>query len=183
MSLHNHQNSIEKEDKSMKRFVYWGFMAFLLLFTPMRALGVPADTLPITQIQPDGTEIKVRMFGDEKGVIYTDLGGNVVLTDQDSTWKYVLKSGDAYELGGIVQPGEAPAPTGGAAYVLMSDLNEDIGQEKLTALKKTLIIASGGTDKAPEQQRSNTVLIIACVAAALVIVAAVLFFVKRKRAA
>ena len=167
----------------MKRFVCWGIAALILLLTPMGALAVPANPFPVTQVQPDGTEIQVRMYGDEKGAIYTDLGGNVVLADQDSTWKYVLKSGDAFELGGVVQPGDAPAPEGDAVYVLMSDLNEDVGQEKLTALKKTLIIAAGGTDKATEKQENNTLLIVACVAAALVIAAAVLFFVKRKHTA
>ena len=71
----------------------------LLLGIVCCALGgvwaVPAKPIVKTLIQPDGSELKVRLVGDENGHYYITLEGNVVEQDQDG-W-YVVGNGQQRE--------------------------------------------------------------------------------------
>ena len=71
----------------------------LLLGIVCCALGgvwaVPAKPIVKTLIQPDGSELKVRLVGDENGHYYITLEGNVVEQDKDG-W-YVVGNGQQRE--------------------------------------------------------------------------------------
>ena len=71
----------------------------LLLSIVCCALGgvwaVPAKPIVKTLIQPDGSELKVRLVGDENGHYYITLEGNVVERDKDG-W-YVVGNGQQRE--------------------------------------------------------------------------------------
>ena len=71
----------------------------LLLSIVCCALGgvwaVPAKPIVKTLIQPDGSELKVRLVGDENGHYYITLEGNVVEQDKDG-W-YVVGNGQQRE--------------------------------------------------------------------------------------
>ena len=71
----------------------------LLLGIVCCALGgvwaVPAKPIVKTLIQPDGSELKVRLVGDENGHYYITLEGNVVERDKDG-W-YVVGNGQQRE--------------------------------------------------------------------------------------
>ena len=71
----------------------------LLLSIVCCALGgvwaVPAKPIVKTLIQPDGSELKVRLVGDENGLYYITPEGNVVERDKDG-W-YVVGNGQQRE--------------------------------------------------------------------------------------
>lgn len=57
-------------------------LVFSLLFCSLAAWAVPATPTPITYTLPDGSQIEVRLFGDEFGSWYADLDGNALMKDE-----------------------------------------------------------------------------------------------------
>ncbi|UCG33905.1 MAG: M6 family metalloprotease domain-containing protein, partial [Phycisphaerales bacterium] len=57
-------------------------LCLAVLLAPAAALAMPANPLPFTVSQPDGTRITLRVYGDEHFHWYADLKGYTVVVDQ-----------------------------------------------------------------------------------------------------
>jgi len=67
----------------------------LLLVSTCPALGGPAQLGPVTVVQPDGTKLTVRMFGDERFLITETLGGYTIIRDgKTDEFRYAIKVSD-----------------------------------------------------------------------------------------
>ena len=85
----------------MKRksiYIYTVLTAFLLEFGSTAALAVPAKPGLMVMRQPDGTEIKVRLMGDEHAHYYLSEDGYLLVNDND-TFYY----GNADAAGNVVR--------------------------------------------------------------------------------
>lgn len=67
---------------------------FMILFMEAVAFSGPAWRGELTLTQPDGTEIRAILRGDEFTHVMTDLSGNALLQGDDDVWYYALYSPD-----------------------------------------------------------------------------------------
>jgi hypothetical protein len=63
-------------------------VAILLLAMPSQLFAVSANPNPISTKQPDGTELTVRIFGDEWYHSYKTEDGYAILQKDDGWWVY-----------------------------------------------------------------------------------------------
>lgn len=61
----------------------------LFMLTPAIVSGVPAHPGARTVVNPDGTEITIRLLGDEYGHVTVDSDGKAVEQDADGYWRRV----------------------------------------------------------------------------------------------
>jgi len=66
----------------------------VILLLCLQAYGIPARRMVYTLTQPDGTEIKVIISGDEHSRIMTDLEGHVLKRNDDGFYCYALYNPD-----------------------------------------------------------------------------------------
>ena len=66
----------------------------VILLLCLQAYGIPARRMAYTLTQPDGTEIKVIISGDEHFRIMTDLEGHVLTRNEDGFYCYALYNSD-----------------------------------------------------------------------------------------
>ena len=57
-------------------------LVFALFICSLAAWAVPATPSPITYTLPDGSQIEVRLCGDEFGSWYSDLNGGALMKDE-----------------------------------------------------------------------------------------------------
>lgn len=162
----------------MRKLILTLLAVILALTLAVPALAVPAFGGPITQVQPDGTEIKVRMHGDENsGATYTDMSDNVILMDKENTWRYVVLNGDSFGLGSTVSP---DAPGDNASYVTLDQLALEGGMEKMNALKVAIPTLTQTGVQQQAESKTNVTLIIVGVVAVVVIAAVAIWLVKKR---
>jgi len=66
----------------------------LILFLSTTLFGGPANDKIVTVKQPDGTEIRLRLFGDELFCFAETMDGFTAIRTQNGFWMYAEKTGD-----------------------------------------------------------------------------------------
>lgn len=72
----------------MKKNIWFFFILFFEIIGILQVFAVPAHPYPIKVIQPDGSEITIRMKGDEFYHYHTTLDGYPIKKDKDGYFKY-----------------------------------------------------------------------------------------------
>ena len=101
----------------MKRIV---FLSLLLLTVSLRVSAIPARNIPMTVLQPDGSELRIIVSGDEFYRMVRTEDGCAVTQGEDGYWYYA-----AYDINGAkrssgvrVSPLNGATAAAGAARII-----------------------------------------------------------------
>jgi hypothetical protein len=81
------ENSIVYSHFYEKSFII-GILSIVSFVCPQFLKAVPAYPFPVKVIQPDGTEIAIKLNGDEFFHYQTTLDGYLITRDKDGFFKY-----------------------------------------------------------------------------------------------
>ena len=90
----------------MKRLLKAITLTALLLGGLNHSQAVPAYPGVLTMTQPDGTQIRVRLYGDERGHYYTTESGVMLLEGTDGAFRYAELDADGEFVGGELYTGD-----------------------------------------------------------------------------
>lgn len=81
----------------MLYFRHFSLVILICLMSIGTLFAVPASPRVLNLIQPDGTEIKLRLGGDENCTWHETLDGYIVVKDKaDGFWKYTTPKEDQW---------------------------------------------------------------------------------------
>ena len=66
------------------------------------AHAIPANPMPVVVSQPDGTQLTLKLCGDEFYHFHTTLDGYTIMQTADGGWVYAVRSGDGLKESGVM---------------------------------------------------------------------------------
>lgn len=138
----------------MKRYIF----SALLGISAVAAYGIPARPGLMTVIQPDGSEVKVRLMGDERHHYYLSEDG-YLLANEEGFFYYA----DADSEGRVMRSdfklsasGQAPAVYDNALRSYLSGINRDALTEKMNLARNRIVTYSSLSNRLVDRNNGLT---------------------------
>lgn len=138
----------------MKRYIF----SALLGISAVAAYGIPARPGLMTVIQPDGSEVKVRLMGDERHHYYLSEDG-YLLANEEGFFYYA----DADSEGRVMRSdfklsasGQAPAAYDNALRSYLSGINRDALTEKMNLARNRIVTYSSLSNRLVDRNNGLT---------------------------